>query len=118
MLMIYSDPERPWTGSEDDRAELRELFALRERLAATGELIASDALTEPAQARTVRVRGGSVAVTDGPFAEVKEHLAGYFLVDCASLDRALEIAALTPVARRSAMEVRPILDEAVMRREL
>lgn len=114
MLMIYNNPDSQWSGSERDKAGMRELFALRDELAATGELVSSEALTPPATATVVRVREGAVAVTDGPFAEAKDFLAGYFLLECESLERAVAIAARTPVARDYAVEVRPILDNEVM----
>ena len=58
-------------------------------------------------ARTVRVRGGQIVVSDGPFAETKEQMAGYDLIECASLDEALEVAAKHPVAKFGSVEVRP-----------
>jgi hypothetical protein len=61
------------------------------------------------QTRTVRVRDGATAVTDGPFIEAKEHFAGYLMVDCESEERAVEIAARWPDARYWAMEVRPVM---------
>lgn len=64
----------------------------------------------PSQTRTVRVVSGQAAVTDGPFVEAKEHLAGYIMVDVASLDRAIEIASRWPDARFGAMEVRQVVD--------
>lgn len=118
MLMIHNNPDNPWTGSEEDKEGLRALLALRDQLAQSGELVASDALAEPAETKTVRVRNGAVTATDGPFIEAKEYLAGYFVVECESLERAVEIAALTPVARTYAIEVRPVLDDCAMRGEL
>lgn len=75
-------------------------------------LVGADALADPSNTKTVRVRGGVPAVTDGPFAEAKEHLGGYLVVDCETIERATEIAARWPNARFCAMEVRPIMDEA------
>jgi hypothetical protein len=63
-------------------------------------------------ARVVRVRDGAPAVSDGPFAEAKEHLGSFTIVDCESLDRALEIAAANPAARYVGVEVRPLMNEA------
>ncbi|WP_158887095.1 YciI family protein [Amycolatopsis anabasis] len=117
LLLIYQNPEAPWTGSDEDRAGLRELVDLKWKLAESGELVDTQALRLPEATKVVRVRDGVPAVTDGPFIEAKEHLAGYFLVDCASLDRAIEIAASTPVARTFAMEVRPVLDQAEVEAE-
>ena len=69
-----------------------------------------DELEDPDTATTVRVRDGETLTTDGPFAETKEQLGGYYLIDCASLDEALEFAARIPAARRGAVEVRPLVE--------
>ena len=73
-----------------------------------GQWIAGEALQPAATAATVRVRGGRVSVTDGPFAETKEQLAGFWLIEAASRDEALAIAARVPSARVGSIEVRPI----------
>jgi hypothetical protein len=74
--------------------------------------VVSAALAEPVTARTVRVRNGVLSSTDGPFAEAKEHLVGYYLVDCDSLDRATAIAVQIPDARWERVEIRPAMDVA------
>src|SRR5437868_6214071 len=78
----------------------------------SGEFVAGDALAPVETATTVRVRGGERALTDGPFAETKEVLGGYYIVDVKDLDRAVELAALIPVAARGidSIEVRPVMD--------
>jgi hypothetical protein len=78
-------------------------------LTESGELVGGEALAPVEQARTVRVRDGVPAVTDGPFAEAKEQFAGYLTVDCESVERAVEIAARWPDAKWWAMEVRPVM---------
>ena len=79
----------------------------------SGELLSGGvALADPTTGRTVRVRNGLPAVTDGPFAEAKERLAGFYLLDCESFERATEIVAHDPAARFWGVEVRPIMDEA------
>jgi hypothetical protein len=78
----------------------------------SGELVGGEALADASNAKTVRVRSGVPAVTDGPFAEAKEQLAGYLIVDCETTDRAVEIATRWPDARYFAMEVRPLMDTA------
>src|SRR5689334_5256919 len=83
-----------------------------EYLRSTGELVGSYALGAPEESAVVRVRGGVPAVTDGPFLESKEFLAGYYVVDVESRARALEVAALVPDAAINAMEVRPIVHDA------
>ncbi|WP_240723166.1 YciI family protein [Haloactinopolyspora alba] len=117
MLMIYDNPDAPWTGTDAQRRELGEMFALRDALIASGELISSEALQQPEQVATVRVRGGVPDVTDGPFAETKEQLAGYLLVECASRERAVRIAAQLPPARGYAVEVWPVIPDDELRRE-
>lgn len=113
MLLIYDNPDtrEAFFGQAGDEL-MGEVDALMEELAESGELVAAEALADPSNARTVRVRGGVPAVTDGPFAEAKEHMGGYLVVDCESVERATEIAARWPNARFCAMEVRPIMDDA------
>lgn len=92
------------------RAEgLSAYAALDEDLAASGELIVSEALADPATAKLVRVRDGEVIASDGPFAEVKEHLAGFYLIECDSIERAVQYAARIPEAAHLEVEVRPVL---------
>ena len=75
----------------------------------TGELVGAQALGAPGESAVVRVRGGVPAVTDGPYLEAKEFLAGYYVVDVETRERALELAAMVPDAAINAMEVRPIV---------
>ncbi|TCO62374.1 YciI family protein [Actinocrispum wychmicini] len=82
---------------------------VRESLAASGELVLSEALADVSQTRRVPASSDAVP-TDGPFAEVKEHLAGFYVVDCESMDRALEHAGKIPEAVFGLVEVRPVLD--------
>ena len=78
----------------------------------SGHCIASEALESVQTATTVRVRDGKVAITDGPFAETKEQLAGFYMIDAADLDEAIRIAAGIPGAARGCVEVRPVADDA------
>ncbi|MEH1102306.1 YciI family protein [Micromonospora sp. CPCC 205561] len=111
MLLIYNDPAAMERLSKDEQEKvMAEVGGIMEELNANGELVGGDALADASQTRTVRVVGGAVATTDGPFVEVKEHLAGYIMVDVASMERAVEIATRWPDARTGAMEVRPVLD--------
>jgi hypothetical protein len=96
---------------EERRAEgLAAYRALTEDLMASGELIVTQALADPSTARRVRVRDGEVITSDGPYAEVKEHLAGFYLIECESIERAVEYAARIPEAAHLEVEVRPVLD--------
>jgi len=113
MLLIYHNPEtrKIWESFSDaERAEgLRAYAALNEDLAASGELIVSQALADPSLGKRIAVRNGRTLITDGPFAEVKEHLAGFFLLECDSLERAIAQAARIPEAELGQVEVRPIM---------
>jgi hypothetical protein len=73
-----------------------------------GLLLAAEALQPVATAKTVRIREGKIAITDGPFTETKEHLAGFYLIDARDMEDAIEIAARIPPAREGSIEVRPI----------
>ncbi len=89
-----------------------ECAAWGEALDASGRYIAAEALQPVETAVTVRVRGGDISVTDGPFAETREQLAGFYLVEAEDLDEALSIASRIPPARIGSIEVRPIRDLA------
>jgi hypothetical protein len=91
----------------------REVEALMAELEASGEWIGGEALADSARAKTVRSRDGAPAVTDGPYAEAKEQLAGYCLIECESEERALEIAARWPDARINGLELRPVMTHDV-----
>ena len=85
-----------------------ECFSCGEHLRANGSLIAAEALQPIDTATTVRVRNGRVSVTDGPFAETKEQLAGFYLVEARDLNDAIQIASKIPPAREGSVEVRPV----------
>jgi hypothetical protein len=96
--------------SEAQRAEgIRAHVALTEDLAESGELVMAEALADPSQAKRVLVSDGRTTTTDGPFAELKEHLAGFYLVESESMDSAVEHAARIPEAVHGTIEVRPVL---------
>jgi hypothetical protein len=108
MLLIYLD-EQALT-----EAERQECYAESMRLAhelnAGGRYLAADPLEPTAMATSVRVRGGKRLVTDGPFAETREQLGGYFLIDAGDLDEAIGIAARIPMARKGTIEIRPVIE--------
>jgi len=113
LLSIYLNPSIMDALTEAERDEIMEgAGRFVEYLASTGELVTTHALAEPDQSAVVRVRGGVPAVTDGPYLEAKEFLAGYYVVDVESRRRALELAAMVPDAAVNAMEVRPIVFSA------
>lgn len=114
MILIHSNPhfQERWEALSDDQRHRfgRDHLALTDELAGSGELVASEGLADPSLATWVTARGGETMTTDGPFAEVKEHLAGFYLVDCDSAERAVQIAARIPDAVWGLVEVRPVLD--------
>ena len=91
-----------------DQVPDAECLAYGESLRSAGCYVTGDALQSVATATTVRVRNGKVSMTDGPFAETKEQLAGFYAIDAASLDEAIAIAAKIPPARVGSIEVRPV----------
>jgi hypothetical protein len=110
MLLIYDD-ESVWRSmSEEDRnAVMGEYFSYTEELRNAGAYVAGDALQPTATAKSVRMREGERLTTDGPFAETKEVLGGYYLVEAASDEEALDWAAKIPSARLGTIEVRPVV---------
>ncbi len=109
MALIYDRPESaPAFGTPEFGAFLAAYQAARERYAKDGVLVAGEALDPASAAVTLRVRDGTNETLDGPFAESKEQLGGFFIFDCESLEKALEYAALIPSAKTGAVEVRPI----------
>jgi hypothetical protein len=90
----------------------RECVACGEGLRQSGKLIAAEALQPTETATTVRVRSGKMSVTDGPFAETKEQLAGFYVIEARDLNDAIQVAAKIPPAREGSVEVRPIRELA------
>ncbi|MFG3053128.1 YciI family protein [Kitasatospora sp. NPDC048239] len=113
MLLIHMNPV-VWDGlSERERnAVFSEHATFQQDILDSGEMVMTQALADPSSSATVRVRGGRPAVTDGPYLDAKEFLAGYYLVDCASRERAVELAGLIPEARYTGIEVRQVVFEA------
>jgi hypothetical protein len=109
MLLIYTDPNA-WKDPAEAGAMPGEYMAFTQGIIESGEFSAGDPLQGPQNAVAVRVRDGSTTTTDGPFAEAKEHIAGYYVVDVKDLDRAVELAAKIPDARKAGIEVRPVMD--------
>jgi hypothetical protein len=111
LLMIYSDEatdaRRPQ--AEQER-EMQAYFEYTEEVGKAGVMVGGEALHPTTTATTVRVRGGALTTTDGPFAETKEQLGGYYLLDCKDLDEAIQWAAKIPHAALGSIEIRPILD--------
>jgi hypothetical protein len=108
MLLIYLDEQAL---SETERQECyAESTQLAQQLHSTGQYVAANPLHPIAMATSVRMRGGKRLVTDGPFAETREQLGGYFLVEANNLDEAIGIAGRIPMARKGTVEVRPVIE--------
>jgi hypothetical protein len=110
MLLIYGD-EHALDETEREQC-YRESVQLAHRIDSAGQYLAAAPLHPTSTATSVRVRDGKRLVTDGPFAETREQLGGYFLIDARDLDEALAIAARIPMARRGTVEVRPVMEIA------
>ncbi|GAA3121995.1 YciI family protein [Streptosporangium carneum] len=111
LLLIYMNPTVWDALSDGERNEVMQGHDdFYKTVTESGELVSREAITYPAETATVRVRDGVREVTDGPHLEGKEFLAAYYLVDCESKERAIELAALIPDARINAVEVRPLID--------
>jgi len=109
MLLIYFEEQK--TLSETERQECyAESTQLAQQLHSSGQYLAANPLQPTAMATSVRVRDGKRLVTDGPFAETREQLGGYFLIEAKNLDEAIAIAARIPMARKGTVEVRPVIE--------
>jgi hypothetical protein len=108
MLLIYHD-ERA-LGEAERQACYEESTQLAHDLKSSGQYVAANPLHPISMATSVRIRNGKRLVTDGPFAETREQLGGYFLIDAKDLDQAIGIAARIPMARKGTVEVRPVIE--------
>jgi hypothetical protein len=108
MLLIAIDPTLAPTDPAESEATSQKYYEFGNRIAESGELVAGERLHGNDTATSVRIRGGKVTTTDGPFVETTEFLGGYYVVDVKDLDRALELAAELPAAGRGVIEVRPV----------
>ena len=110
LLLIYENEKNYATMSENESKKIMgEYFAFTEEIKKNGKMVAGDALQPTHTATTVRVRDGKRLTTDGPFAETKEQLGGYYLVEAKDLDEAINIAGKIPAAKNGSIEVRPIM---------
>ena len=108
MLLVYTD-EKAWAEGEREKC-IAESTQLTHELHAKGRYLGASPLHPVTMATSVRVRDGKRLVTDGPFAETREQLGGYFLLDVEHLDEAIAIAARIPGARKGTVEVRPVVE--------
>jgi hypothetical protein len=108
-LLICDEEKRQAEMSEDEAAaQTAAYFAFGEEMGARGVLQGGERLYPTTSATTVRVRDGEVVTSDGPFAETKEQMGGFYLVECKDLDEAIEVASKIPGASHGSIEVRPI----------
>jgi hypothetical protein len=111
LCLIYDDEKKmeQMSKAEGD-AFFGEYMAFTEGIGKSGHLLGGEALQPVSTATTVRIRKGKVSTTDGPFAETKEQLGGYYLIEAKDLNDAIQVAAKIPSARTGSVEVRPIMD--------
>lgn len=110
LLLIYTDEKQdPQPGTPEGNALLDAYYKFTEDVQSKKVMLGSNALNPVATATTVRVREGKTQTTDGPFAETKEQLGGYYLLDCKDLDQAIEYAAKIPSAKYGSIEIRPVM---------
>jgi hypothetical protein len=111
MCLVYSveDPQNALTDAEQ-QALVDEHLAYDEQLRQSGHWLTAAALQQPETAVIVRMRAGRVSATDGPFAETKEHVAGFVLIEARDLNEAIQVASRIPSARYGFIEVRPVWD--------
>lgn len=111
LCLIYDD-EKVWEAlsQSEMEAHIGEYFAFTESIKQSGHYLAGEALQPVRTATTVRVRNGKVSATDGPFAETKEQLGGYYLIEARDLNDAIQVASRIPSARIGSIEIRPIME--------
>ena len=111
LLLIYENEKR-WTDMPEAKrnAEMAEYGTFTESISESKHMLGGNALQPTATATSVRVRDGKRLTTDGPFAETKEQLGGYYLIEAKDLDDAIGVAARIPSARAGSIEIRPIMD--------
>jgi hypothetical protein len=111
LCLIYEN-ERNWenTSPAEGEAIMNEYFTFTADIQRNGKYIAGEALQPTQTATTVRVRNGKVSTTDGPFAETKEQLGGFYLIEANDLNDAIQVAAKIPAVRSGSIEVRPVVD--------
>ena len=110
LLICTDESADPAMSPEEASARMAEYATFGEEMGRRGVLQGGERLRPTTDATTVRVRDGEVLTSDGPFAETKEQIGGYYVVDCKDLDEAIEVAAKIPGARAGSIEVRPIWD--------
>jgi hypothetical protein len=111
LCLIYEN-ETAWEAlpPAESEAIMNEYFQFTDDIRKNGKYVAGEALQPTASATTVRVRNGKVSTTDGPFAETKEQLGGFYLIEATDLNDAIQVASRIPSARLGSIEIRPVID--------
>lgn len=111
MVLLYGDPaDDPMPGSPEFDPWLEEFMTLDTRMAHVATVLSGEGLQGVETATCLKARNGKVEIMDGPFAETREHLGGYYLIEAANLDDARTFAAAIPIARTGTVEIRPVMD--------
>lgn len=113
LCLIY-DEERKWAEMPADESDamMGEYFAFTQGIRDSGHYVAGEALQPVSTATTIRIRNGRLSTTDGPFAETKEQLGGFYLIEARDLNEAIQVASKIPSARIGSIEIRPVVDFA------
>ena len=109
LCLIYQNEETSARNAQQGVPMSQEYFAFTQEIQKSGHMLGGNALQPATTATTVRVRNGTVSTTDGPFAETKEQLGGYYLLEASDLNDAIQVAARIPGAKTGSIEVRPIM---------
>lgn len=110
LCLIYEAESLMAAQSDEEKGQIfQEYMTDTDDIKSSGHFVAGDALEPTSTATTIRIRNGERVITDGPFAETKEQLGGYYLLECDSLDEAIEQASRIPSAKLGSIEVRPIM---------
>ena len=111
-LCLLYDNEQAWAAMSKEEADaiMADYFSFTDAYRESGHVLGAEALEPVSTATTIRVRNGKISTTDGPFAETREQLGGYYLLEAKDLNEAIQVAAKIPAARTGSIEVRPIMD--------
>jgi hypothetical protein len=111
LCLICAEKVMEQLSDADARKHYQEYVEFTEDIKRSGHFIGANRLKPPATATTIRVRNGKVSTTDGPFAETKEQLGGYYLIEAKDMNEAIQVASKIPGARRGCVELRPVADD-------
>lgn len=111
LALIYGNEAASLNATQEEQAAVMQAYyAFTQEIEESGAMLGGEALMPTNTATTVRIREGKALVTDGPFAETKEQLAGFYLIKCANLDEAIEVASKIPGVKTGSIELRPVME--------